>query len=62
MTVYEKYKRKVEFPENYLQELTKYIIEFSNNRLDAGKKVSKDILIQEVSAEVKRKIKNEQTR
>lgn len=61
LIVYEKYRRKYDWEFDKLIELRTYIVEWSNDRQDNGKKVNKDILVQECSRYVKEKFINPTT-
>lgn len=49
LTVWEKYKRKLGLEYEHLLKLREHIIEFSAQRIAAGKTASKEFLIQEAS-------------
>jgi hypothetical protein len=55
--VYEKYKRKYKLSELLKRELINYLTIWSNIRESEGKKIHLEILIQECSAEIKRRNK-----
>jgi hypothetical protein len=61
LVVFEKYKRTMNLDYPDLISLKDYIVSYSLSRAASGKKVGKDLLIQECSAELKRrdKTKNE---
>lgn len=61
LIVYEKYRRKYDWEFDKLTTLKKYIVDWSNDRQDSGKKVNKDILVQECSRYVKEKFINPTT-
>jgi hypothetical protein len=54
MIVYEKYKRKMNLELEDLVKLRDYIVDFSAKRELEGKKINKDILVQECSSEIKK--------
>ena len=54
LIVFEKYKRKMLLDHPDLMRLSRYILAFSENRVAQGKQTSRELLIQECSAEVKR--------
>ena len=58
LIVYEKYKRQFNLDHNFLVGLKEHVIEFSSQRKLQGKKVNPDLLVQECSAELKRRINN----
>ncbi len=53
LIVYEKYKRKFNLKYQNLLDLRYYMVNFSNERINQGKKVNKDILVQEASKIIK---------
>lgn len=55
LTIYEKYKRTYDVDHQELKELCKYITSFVEMRKKNGKNTSPDFMIQEVSAEFKRR-------
>ena len=54
LIVFEKYKRKMNLDHPDLMRLSKHVLAFSEKRQDEGKNTSRELLIQECSAEVKR--------
>ena len=53
MIVFEKYKRKFNLQYEDLIKLSRYVINFSEERKQSGKKVSNDYLVQIASNEIK---------
>lgn len=53
LTVFEKYKRKMELEYSDLRRLMEFVMNFSEERKSQGKNVSNDYLIQIASKEIK---------